>query len=547
MKLIPIITILLFTVVYIVPLGVRPMVIPDETRYAEIAREMLRSGDWIVPHLAQTRYFEKPVLGYWLNATSIKLFGENNFAVRLPSALAVGVSAIMIFLLICKFGGGKTFTGFLAVGVFLTFCEVFLVGVFCVLDSVFSMFITAAMVSFFAAYSESPPGKKLVYLTICGIFSGLAFLTKGFIGFAVPLVIAVPFLLWQRQTIEMLKVLYVPVIAAILVVLPWAIAVHFREADYWHYFFWEEHVRRFFSGDAQHAKPLWYYIPVLAGGALPWTAVVPAVILRFKKEQFKEPFIRFVLCWLIFPFLFFSASGGKLATYILPCYLPLGVLIALSLQEYRTESKKGNVIFAAALLVFAALVAIVHLAVPNLRMYDSTETWKWMFLIAGIVLCSIVLLLAASETNYWRKLALRCIAPACIMFVIPFIIPDRFKDGKMPADIIMKHAGRIRSNTVLISDDYTIPAVCWFYDRSDVYILGKGGEFTYGLSYSDSSRRLVRLNNFESFLQAHSYMRKTVIIMTAKRYAGDKEKLPKPSYEDSADGFVFVEYKNSDD
>jgi 4-amino-4-deoxy-L-arabinose transferase len=118
MKSISIIIILLFVIVYLLPLGVRPLVIPDETRYAQIAREMLESGDWIVPRLAQTRYFEKPVLGYWFTAAAIKLFGENNFAVRLPSALAVGISALMIYLLIYKFAGGKKTSVFLRLACF---------------------------------------------------------------------------------------------------------------------------------------------------------------------------------------------------------------------------------------------------------------------------------------------------------------------------------------------------------------------------------------------------------------------------------------------
>ena len=83
----------LFLLIYILPLGVRPMVIPDETRYAEVPREMLASGDWVVPHLNGLRFFHKPPLGYWLNATSMMLFGENAFAVRLPSAMSVGISA----------------------------------------------------------------------------------------------------------------------------------------------------------------------------------------------------------------------------------------------------------------------------------------------------------------------------------------------------------------------------------------------------------------------------------------------------------------------
>lgn len=96
---------LFFLVLYILPLGVRDLIVPDETRYAEIPREMIADGDWVAPHLNGLRYFEKPVLGYWVHAGSILLFGENNFAVRLPSALAVGLSALLIYMLICRVGG----------------------------------------------------------------------------------------------------------------------------------------------------------------------------------------------------------------------------------------------------------------------------------------------------------------------------------------------------------------------------------------------------------------------------------------------------------
>jgi 4-amino-4-deoxy-L-arabinose transferase len=79
------------------PLGNISLFTPDETRYAEIPREMIVSGDWVVPHFNGLRYFEKPVFGYWANAVSILLFGGNNFAVRLPSTLSVGLSAFHIF------------------------------------------------------------------------------------------------------------------------------------------------------------------------------------------------------------------------------------------------------------------------------------------------------------------------------------------------------------------------------------------------------------------------------------------------------------------
>jgi len=97
---------LLFFVLYLVPLQTRPLFIQDETRYAEVPREMITSGDWVVPKINGLRYFEKPVMGYWLTAISITIFGENNFAVRLPSALATGLTALLIFFL-CRRSPGS--------------------------------------------------------------------------------------------------------------------------------------------------------------------------------------------------------------------------------------------------------------------------------------------------------------------------------------------------------------------------------------------------------------------------------------------------------
>ena len=285
---------ILFMVAYILPLGIRPMVIPDETRYAEISREMLDTGDWIVPKLDGLRYFEKPVLGYWVKAISIKLFGENAFAIRLPSALAAGLSALLIFFLVRRFAGGLP-NGLLASAAFLTCVEVFVVGILCVLDSLLSLFVTVAIISFYFAYMAENSRKKMIYLALFGIGCGLAFLTKGFIAFAVPFVTIVPFVLWDRQSKGLLKLSWIPILTFALVALPWCIMIYLRENDFWRYFFWEEHVRRFFSDDAQHAEPFWFFVLVLAGGALPWTAVFPVIVAGLKKTQLKDPFLRFRL------------------------------------------------------------------------------------------------------------------------------------------------------------------------------------------------------------------------------------------------------------
>ena len=98
----------LYLLVYILPLGQRPMVVPDEMRYGEIAREMIVSGDWVVPRLMELRYFEKPVLGHWLNAVSMLVFGENRFGGRFASALSVGLAALAVFLLVRRERDEKT-------------------------------------------------------------------------------------------------------------------------------------------------------------------------------------------------------------------------------------------------------------------------------------------------------------------------------------------------------------------------------------------------------------------------------------------------------
>jgi len=195
----------LFLILYILPLGVRPIAIPDEVRYAEIPREMIASGEWVVPYLNGLRYFEKPVLGYWLNTLSITLFGENAFAIRLTSALSAGISALMVFFLIRRFGGGSQ-AGILGAAVYLTCLLVLALGTLSLLDSMLSMFLTGAMASFFFAHKETIPSKRVAFLALFGLFCGLAFLMKGFLAFVVPFITILPFIFWERRFKELFKI-----------------------------------------------------------------------------------------------------------------------------------------------------------------------------------------------------------------------------------------------------------------------------------------------------------------------------------------------------
>ena len=392
-----------FFLLYILPLGVRPIIIPDEARYAEIAREMLVSGDWVVPHLNGLRYFEKPVLGYWVNAASIMLFGENAFAIRLPSALAAGISALMLLLMVRRFAAGCA-TGILAAAAFLTCFEVFGIGTFNVLDSVFSMFVTTGMVSFFFAHMEGKPVRRTVLLFLFGVFCGLGFFTKGFTAFAIPVLTIVPFMIWEGRWRELFRIPWLPLVAALLVALPWAVMIYTREPDFWHYFFWIEHIKRFMSHNAQHAEAFWYFVPVLIGGALPWTVLLPSVVQGINKTLLKDPLTRFAICWFLIPFLLFSASHGKLATYILPCFPPLAILIAIGLHHYFKQGRKRAFNSGALFLVLVIIILAVALVVVEITGFlgfrPYVQIWKCVLVVSGILFWALLVTFSTRPSAY---------------------------------------------------------------------------------------------------------------------------------------------------
>ena len=492
-----------YLAVYFINLDTRPLARMDEFRYAEIARETLAGGHWVSPRLNGLRYFEKPALGYWVEAASLAVFGENNFASRLPSALATGGTALFIGLLVFRLTRNGA-TGTLAAFIHLTFLAVFGIGTINILDPLLTFWLTLAIGSYFWASQETVPRARLALQLLAGVACGLAFLTKGFLALVVPLIVIVPFLAWERRWRELFVGLWLPFLAAALLALPWSLLIHQQEPDFWRYFFWEEHIRRFAADNAQHARPFWLFIAVFPAMAVPWTFLLPAAVKGLREQRGNRSTLRFLALWLLAPLLFFSAARGKLLPYILPCFPPLAILLATGLSRCLADENVPLLRTALGWLtgfwvVLLATLLLNHYAGIGRPFFDATEASRWGALVAACSVAILLCLLALrGVSNRWR-LVTTGLAVLPFLLAVPFAIPNSMRLSKMPGAQLRALTADLPPGALLISDGSLVHAVAWTVKRSDIYMLSSG-ELEYGLAYPEDKHRLLTPDALQSLL-----------------------------------------------
>ncbi len=508
--------VLFFLLTYLLPLGMRPMIRPDEFRYAEIPREMLQSGDWISPHLNGVRYFEKPALGYQLTAASFSVFGENTFALRLPSAIATLLSAAFLYYLVSRKSRDSFLPG-LATGIYLTFGIVFGIGTFAVLDGQLTAALTICIGSVYLACESKYRTAVIGWLILAGFAAGCAFLLKGFLAFAVPAVVLGGYLLWQKEWKKLLIYPWIPLIVAVAVALPWSLAIHQAEPDFWRYFFIEEHWYRFTSSTYDRKpQPFWYFLPILLGGVMPAGLLAIPAASGIRKAWLKQPFVRFLLCWFILPFLLFSASSCKLGTYILPCFPPLAILLALALRRvmltrqylYRKVTGWMTAILGWILLpgaIVTAISLIVWHFIPKLpRLYDGFPVWPCV----GLIFAGAfgLLLLRLKWFSPLKGLAILLIGLIPLIFCGVNSLPTAAL-GDKTTEIGLEKCFQVfppaQGDLVLI-DRSLMAAACWVLKRDDLVVLGKPGELEYGFkNYPEYAARHYPDEALPEFIKKH--------------------------------------------
>lgn len=517
--------ILMYALYYLIPLEYRALWQPDEVRYAEISREMLASGNWISPHFLGLRYFEKPVAGYWINNLSQLLFGGNNFSVRFGSVFSITLSALLVWWLAMQIVQQRR-TAWLAAIVFLTSLLVYGIGTYAVLDPMITLWLVAAMCCYWLVVQAKTQRQTVLAWLLLGLACGMGFMTKGFLALAVPVVAIVPWAIWQRRLREVLIYGPLAVIAAVLISLPWGIAIARQEPDFWSYFFWVEHIQRFAEKDAQHSAPFWYYLPVLIAGSLPWLGLLPGALLRAGRERHNSRGGLYLLSWVVMPLLFFSIAKGKLPTYILPCFAPLAILLA----DYAVQSAKngGRALRANALvnLAFGTLAALAVWLVlspwgfSHRPVYQLSEGFKAA--LGGMAFLFWALMGAVTWTGRGKNWPLAAVCPLGIALAVALVIPDKVVYSKQPQAFIQATQKQLaESRFILANNSGMASAVAWQLKRSDVDMFDQSGELTWGLSYPDSRGRLVAADRFADWLVEHRRLGNVSLVLKLTDSASD--------------------------
>lgn len=511
---------LAFGLFYLLPLATHGLWIPDETRYAQISQEMLLTGKWASPHFMGIRYFEKPAAGYWMIALGQAIFGQNLFGVRFASALSTGLSILLVYLVSRRLWNDPQ-KSLVSSVLYMSFASVALLGGYANLDPQFTFWVNLTGVALWFCFDSTTRRGRLGAWALLGFACGMGFMTKGFLAWLLPVLIALPYAIWQKRFRELLGYGVVAVVVAIVVSLPWALAVHLQEPDYWNFFFWHEHIQRFAGDDAQHAEPFWYYLPLLVAFSLPWVALLPSTFIQAWQDK-RLPKTAFLLLWLLMPLAFFSLAKGKLPSYIMPCLLPLALLMGSTLADKLAQGRGRALRINGWLNLVIGLVAMLALSWFQLKrpVYEHGQEIVSLVLVFNFLLGWIIvnLLQAARPLQLWAAPA---IGSWLLVAMVPAALPHSVVYNKTPDQFIIDHLQELQPTTALLSNDLgAASALAWRLHRPDVTLYNTVGEVKYGLAFADTAHRKVDISEVQQWM---SDARKQGSVGVVMRVKGDDE------------------------
>ena len=387
----------------------------DEAFYAESSREMVASGDWITPYYNYEPRFQKPILYYWLTSATYLATGATEMGARLWAALA-GVGLVLVTAA-CGRRWYDEATGLLAAAIVATNFGYFSIGRMALPDLPLTFCITLAIwAALVSTLEQDRSTRKFVILAALGL--GLGFLMKGPVGVIIPMLVIVPVLMIERRSIGLNpEDIVLGFLIMVAVAVPWYVVMWARHGnEYLQSFFVGDNFQRFATDRFNDPRPWWFYLPVVAGGLLPWTPLAlvwlgPITQLIRGRRSVGTIDLRLML-WAALPLIFYSLSVGKQPRYVLPVLPPLALLLASSIVE-RTQEGRGHdgvrsmprrampVVIGslASGIFFVTLAVLLYRAHPLL----INVQWAYTTIAAALIALAGALVIVTAASRNWRS------------------------------------------------------------------------------------------------------------------------------------------------
>jgi len=497
---------LVVAVVWFASLGWRHLGLPDEGRYAEIAREMLASADWVTIRYQGLKYFEKPPFQMWMTVAAYRMFGIGEWQARLWSGLSGALGLLVIAHAARRWFGDRagllTALALLAMPAWVLGAHV----------SSLDMGVSAALAVVLGAvllaqHPSTPPRARSGWMLVAWCAAAVAVLTKGLIGIVLPVFVLVIHAALHPGARRLRRYHVGPGLLLLLAVAaPWFVLVSWRNPEFARFFFVHEHFERFTSEVHQRAAPFWYFVPQFVLGFLPWLGLLPGIVRRVAGEarartDGRDPApLALLSTWAIAIFVFFSASGSKLPGYILPIYPALAILAAVELDALSETAWRRVIKWMAGTFSIAGLVALflaVRLA------HDDSGVGG--FALGGAVAAAVALAVTVAAlrlSNIGRALASRAVYALGVFLATTVALLSHEAVGGPRSGVALVPAvnaalaGSMPIGSMPIYSvrylDHTLP----FYLRRTTVMVAGADELAFGVQ-QEPSRWVPTLEEFE--------------------------------------------------
>ena len=495
-----------FVLVSLFVLGIRTLVPPDEGRYAEMAREMFASGDWITTRLNGIKYFEKPPLQTWMNALTFTVFGVGDWQARLWTGLCGIFGVLMTGYTAMRLHGPRV--GLYAALVLGSSFYWIACSQVNSLDMGLSGMMTLVLCALLIAQRDAAPSReRRNWMLACWAGMALAVLSKGLIGLVLPggvlviyTVLTRDWRLWTRLHMGKGLLLFFAIAA------PWFVLVGLKNPEQPHFFFIHEHFDRFLKKEHHREAAWWMFFALLAGGCVPWLGVLLQSLVqggrRVAQERFRPGLM--ALVWLVFILAFFTNSNSKLPGYLLPVFPAAALLIAYCLH---VGTRRSHLINAGMMVWLGILLLALVPFMTRLGTHTSEQALfklyqPWVLAAGGVALLGGIVTLLQTKRNQ-RDLAVITLA------VAGFFTTHLMLAGFEPVGKARAGAQMIPAIQAELTPATTVYAVgmyeqsMTFYLARPVVLVAYLDEFEFGLQ-QEPHRAIADVNVFLQQWRAHT-------------------------------------------